>query len=149
MPTLFEPAVASSILERIENFTSANEKQWGKMTAAQTLAHLRTVLELATGDRTEKPNLIGILMGPIIKRVVLNEKPYKQGLPTGPNFIIKDDKNFDEEKTKLIAVYKKFIAGGEAQVDGFKHPLFGKMTAYEWGFSQWKHFDHHLRQFNA
>jgi hypothetical protein len=149
MPSLFEPAVASAILLRIENLTVANQKQWGKMTAAQTLAHLRTVLELGTGDRTEKPNLIGLLLGPIIKKVVLNDKPYKQGLPTGPNFIIKDDKNFEEEKAKLIAVYKKFIERGASMADGFKHPLFGKMTAYEWGFSQWKHFDHHLRQFNA
>ena len=26
---------------------------------------------------------------------------------------------------------------------------WGKMTAYEWGFSQWKHFDHHLNQFGV
>jgi hypothetical protein len=149
MPSLFEPAVASSILQRIENFNATNQRQWGKMTAAQVLTHLRIVLELATGDRTEKPNLFGKIMGPFIKKVVMTEKPYKQGLPTGPSFIIKEDKNFEEEKAKLIATYKKFIDAGETVAEGLKHPLFGKLTAYEWGFSQWKHFDHHLKQFNA
>ena len=56
---------------------------------------------------------------------------------------------FEIEKIKLIAAYKKLIAKGEEAVDGTVHPLFGKMTAYECGFSQWKHFDHHLKQFNA
>lgn len=149
MPSLFEPQVATAILERLEKFTPNHERKWGKMNNAQVLTHLRTVLELGTGDRVEKTTLMGKILGPFIKKVVMNEKPYKPSLPTGANFIIKEEKNFEEEKAKLIAVYKKFIERGEAKVEGLKHPLFGKLTAYEWGFSQWKHFDHHLNQFSA
>lgn len=149
MPSLFEPTVANEILQRLEKLTPNNGRIWGKMNVAQMMAHLSSVLELATGDRTEKPNLIGRLMGPFIKKVVMSEKPYKQGLPTGPNFIIKDEKKFEQEKAKLITLYKKFIDRGEKGVEGFKHPLFGKLSAYEWGFRQWKHFDHHLKQFGA
>lgn len=149
MPSIFEPSVASNILQRIESVTIHNQQQWGKMNAAQAFAHLRSVLELITGDRIEKPTLIGKLMGPFIKKLVLNNKPYKKGLPTGKSFIIKEEKDFEIEKIKLIAAYKKLIAKGEEAVDGTVHPLFGKMTAYECGFSQWKHFDHHLKQFNA
>jgi hypothetical protein len=29
------------------------------------------------------------------------------------------------------------------------HPMFGKMTADQWGRSMWKHLDHHLRQFGV
>lgn len=149
MPSLFEPTVANEILQRLENFTPNNARVWGKMSGAQTMAHLFTVLQLGTGDRIEKPNLIGRLMGPFIKKIVMSEKPYRQGLPTGSNFIIKDEKNFEEEKAKLISLYKKFIDRGEKGAEGLKHPLFGKLNAYEWGFSQWKHFDHHLKQFGA
>ena len=80
---------------------------------------------------------------------MLENKPYKEGLPTAKEFITKDDKNFSEEQAKVIERIHQFIANGEAKVEGLKHPAFGKMTAYEWGFSQWKHFDHHLNQFGV
>jgi hypothetical protein len=30
-----------------------------------------------------------------------------------------------------------------------EHPFFGPLTATEWDRLQWKHLDHHLRQFGA
>jgi hypothetical protein len=148
-PNLFEANTAKNIEQRIHSLSATSARQWGQMSVSQMMAHLRTVLQLATGERTEKPQLIGKLLGPFIKRVVFSPKPYKPGLPTGTGFVIKEDKNFDQEKQQLIATYEKFIAAGPTAVDGLKHPLFGKLTADEWGFSQWKHFDHHLRQFGA
>jgi hypothetical protein len=97
MPSIFEPSVASNILQRIESVTIHNQQQWGKMNAAQAFAHLRSVLELITGDRIEKPTLIGKLMY-LIKKLVLNNKPYKKGLPTGKNFIIKEEKILKSKK---------------------------------------------------
>jgi hypothetical protein len=32
---------------------------------------------------------------------------------------------------------------------GIDHPLFGHMSAQEFGEVTWKHLDHHLRQFGA
>jgi Protein of unknown function (DUF1569) len=29
------------------------------------------------------------------------------------------------------------------------HPFFGALTVAEWDGLQWKHLDHHLRQFGA
>ena len=30
-----------------------------------------------------------------------------------------------------------------------EHPFFGPLTSAEWDRLQWKHLDHHLRQFGA
>jgi hypothetical protein len=149
MPSLFEPETSESIIKRIHRLQPTSQRLWGKMTVSQMLAHLNAVMQIATGDSKEKTNLIGKLIGPFIKRVVMTEKPFKKDLPTGPNFIIKEEKDFEVEKQKLLATYNKFIAGGDTGAEGLKHPLFGKLTAYEWGFSQWKHYDHHLRQFGV
>ncbi|MDE3234736.1 MAG: DUF1569 domain-containing protein [Bacteroidota bacterium] len=149
MPSLFEPAVAQSIEQRIQSLQSNYERQWGKMSLSQMMAHVRFVMELGTGEKTEKITLLGKLLSPIIKKVALSKQPYKQGLPTGASFIIKEEKNFEEEKEKLLQTYHHFVSAGEAGVAGKSHPAFGKLTAEEWGFSQWKHLDHHLRQFNA
>jgi hypothetical protein len=36
--------------------------------------------------------------------------------------------------------------GAEAQLSGH-HPLFGALSAAEWGRFSYRHADHHLRQF--
>ncbi len=149
MPSLFEQHTANDILQRIVKLQPDSARQWGKMSAAQMMAHVRYVLELATGDKTEKPTFMMKLMGPMIKKVIMGDKPFKQGLPTGPNFIMKEEKDFETEKSQLINTYHRFIENGTAAAEGRKHPIMGKLSAQEWGFSQWKHFDHHLKQFGV
>ena len=149
MPSLFEPQTATAIITRINQLQPTTQRKWGKMTVSQMLFHCTEALGTATGDVVIKPPFILKLLAPIIKKKVLENKPYKEGLPTAKEFITKDDKNFSEEQAKVIERIHQFIANGEAKVEGLKHPAFGKMTAYEWGFSQWKHFDHHLNQFGV
>jgi hypothetical protein len=38
---------------------------------------------------------------------------------------------------------------GEKGCDGNVHRFFGRLTGAEWGVTQYKHLDHHLRQFGA
>ncbi len=149
MPSLFEPQTANETLQRINKLTPDTKGLWGKMSVSQMMAHVQAVLALGTGERTEKPTLIGRLMGPWIKKNILSDKPFKHSLPTGPSFIMKEEKQFEAEQQKLLASYHLFINNGTAAAEGRRHPLFGVMTADEWGFSQWKHFDHHLKQFGV
>jgi len=109
MPDLFDKHTGDEMLHRLENVQLHNERKWGKMNVAQMLAHLHYVLQLATGDKTEKPTFMMKLMGPMIKKVVFSEKPFKQGLPTGPNFIVADERIFETEKANLITTYKNLL----------------------------------------
>jgi len=149
MPSLFEQQTANEVLQRINNLQPNSPKQWGKMNVSQMMAHVNHVLKIGIGDITPKPTFMMKIMGPMIKRVVMSEKPFKQGLPTGPNFEMKEQKDFNIEKENLLNTYRRFVDAGEAAADGRTHPIFGKLTANEWGFSQWKHFDHHLKQFGV
>ena len=149
MPSLFEKETGDSILNRIQLLQASSQRKWGKMSVSQMMAHVNTVMQIATGERIEHPGIFGKIMGPWIKKVVMNEKPFKKDLPTGTSFIIKEDKDFETEKEKLLKTFHQFMNGGPALVEGKIHPLFGKMTAEEWGLSQWKHYDHHLRQFGV
>jgi hypothetical protein len=47
-----------------------------------------------------------------------------------------------DELRRLIQRFK----GAEAQLLGH-HPLFGALSAAEWGRFSYRHADHHLRQF--
>ena len=147
MLSLYNPEAAIDIVQRLNQLQKDTPRQWGKMSAAQMLWHVNSILEIPLGLTNIKPNLIGKLMGPLLKKMVLNPKPYKPNLPTGPEFVAREDKDFEAEKIKVTDNLQQFIHNGPEATEGLRHPLFGKMTAEEWGYSLWKHFDHHLRQF--
>ena len=79
----------------------------------------------------------------------MGDKPFREGLPTNPQFVMKDEKNFEEEKEKLISSIKRFNEGKGANLTTDPHPFFGKMSIDEWDKLFFKHIDHHLRQFGT
>jgi len=98
MPSLFEPQVAQEIIARINQLQPTTQRKWGKMNAAQMLKHCTDALGTATGDVIIKPPFIFKIIAPLIKKKVMEQKPYKEGLPTATEFIVKDYRNFEEEK---------------------------------------------------
>lgn len=148
-PSIYDPVTYQAIRSRLVSLEAGNSRKWGKMDAPQMLTHLRKALETGLRNTGAKQGLVGLLLGPFIKKMVLSDQPYKQGLPTGKQVIVSDQRNFDSEKTKLLEALDLFVQNGGSYAAQIVHPMFGKMTAEEWGYSQWKHFDHHLRQFSA
>ena len=144
---IFDPAVKASMRQRIESLQPGSAAQWGKMNAAQMLAHLQVPVGVALGTHTIKGNWLMKLILPLFKTALYNNKPWKQGLPTDKTFIMTgQDKDFITEKTKLLQMLDQFSPGN---IKAEKHPLFGKLTIEQWGKATWKHFDHHLKQFGA
>jgi hypothetical protein len=84
-----------------------------------------------------------------MKTKVLSEKPFTRNSPTDKSYIFKGNPNFEEEKSKMIGSIKKFYGGGPSECTTYPHPFFGKFTPEEWAVFQWKHLDHHLRQFGS
>jgi hypothetical protein len=148
MNNLFEPAIAVAILSRLQKIHADTKPLWGKMNAAQMMAHCQAPFEVYFGNLKLKRGLIGILFGGIAKKKLSSEKPWKRNLPTAKEFIVTDDKNFEEERNKLIELINRFNTQNSRD-SVFIHPFFGKMTADEWGLLGYKHLDHHLQQFGV
>ncbi len=149
MNTLFDTDLTKQIIERINHLSAARQGQWGKMSVSQMLAHCSATLVSAIGDKKEKREFLGLLFGKIAKKQVMKDEPFKKNMPTAKLFKMTDDKNFDEEKKRLVSLIKKFAELGTGGVGKFPHPFFGEMDAQERGVLQWKHLDHHLKQFGA
>ncbi len=149
MNTLFNQSDVSEILRRIEMLTPNSQRRWGKMNVAQMLAHCNISIETARGLHAMKRVFIGRIIGPLLRPKVLGEKPFGKNSPTDKSYIFTGTLDFEEEKTKTIASVRKFFEGGPAQCTTYPHPFFGKFTPDEWAVFQWKHMDHHLRQFGA
>jgi hypothetical protein len=144
---LFDTIVKEGIVNRINKLTSQSQAQWGKMNVAQMLAHLQLPIAIAYGTHQPKGSFILRLIGPLFKSKLWDDKPYKQGLPTDPTFIMTGaEKDFEKEKSSLLDLVKKF---SESTVIGERHPIFGKLTKENWSKATWKHIDHHLRQFGV
>lgn len=150
MESLFNKTHNEKIIDRINSLTNASQSQWGKMNVSQMYAHCQVPLKVAYGDVKLKRGLIAVLFGAMIKKkLVKNEKPFDKNLPTDKSFIVVDQREFESEKNKLTDLVKKFEQVGPNGITKDTHPFFGKMTAAEWDIIQWKHLDHHLRQFGA
>jgi hypothetical protein len=150
MDTLFDAAVKDRILSRIDALRPDAPRQWGKMNAAQTLSHCALGMEAATGDAVLHSNFMAKLIGPLFKGMLLNDKPFSKNAPTHPLLVLnKADCDFAKEKARLAAVVRKFHAAGPASAAKFRHAFVQTLTGEEWGVMQYKHLDHHLRQFGA
>ena len=149
MNYLFDPVASSKIIDRIQQLTPESKSLWGKMNVSQMLAHCQPPMLVALGEHKLKGNILGFFLGRFIKKVVVGDKPYKRGLPTTPAYIVTEQRNFEEEKQKLVALVQRFSAGGPDKLSKDPHPVFGPMSAEDWDKSQWKHLDHHLQQFGV
>jgi hypothetical protein len=106
-------------------------------------------LHVASGKVILKQSIIGKLFGKIAKRQLMRPEPFKKNMPTAPEFIVKKKPGFEAEKDKLINLIKSFSQNGHGGITKETHPFFGKMTMEEWDALQYKHLDHHLRQFGV
>jgi hypothetical protein len=151
MKNLFDAAVANHVKTRLEKLEPQSQRHWGKMTAAQTVAHCSVSMQWAVGevvpDKGPLPvRLIGRLIKPLVFR---NEDPLRRNSPTAKSLIIADERDLGKERERLSGLIDRFAAGGAAACTKNPHSFFGKMTPEEWAILMYKHLDHHLRQFGV
>ena len=150
MKSLYNQADNQEVISRINSLTPTTQALWGKMNVSQMLAHSRAPLLAAYGGKMSKRGLMSLLFGSMFrKKFVASDEPFQKNLPTDKTFIFSENVNFEEEKRKLIEAVKAFAEKGPDQVTKNAHSFFGNMTPKEWDIIQWKHMDHHLRQFGA
>jgi len=151
MQNVFDAKDAQEYINRINNLTPETQRKWGKMSVDQVLAHLNVAYDLTfTPEKFPKPSFIAkFLLSRFVKPKITNEIPYKQSLPTSPVFIIADERNFEEEKAKLIGNIQRVQQLGREAFEGKENINFGKMTAQCWNNMFAKHLNHHLDQFGV
>jgi len=97
-----------------------------------------------------KPNfLMSLILKFFVKNKVVSSVPYKKSIPTAPQFVMKETKNFEEEKARLVAYINKTQELGSDYFENRENLSFGKLTAAEWNNMFYKHLDHHLCQFGV
>ena len=151
---IFDRAVSEELIERIERITPATPPQWGKMNAAQMLAHCSkpydTLYDAEYQKRYEPhTGFMRFLLNLLVKPLVVGPKPYKPNTNTAPSYMVKDERELATERAKLIGYLNKVQALGRSEFEGKLSYSFGPLTADQWNTLFYKHLDHHLRQFGV
>jgi len=150
MKNIFDPSVTEELARRIGALTPATRPLWGKMNAAQVLAHLCVSYEMVYEDRHPKPGpVLRFLLRAFVKRAVVGEKTYPRSSRTAPAFVIADERDFEEERVRLLSFLERTRALGPEAFEGRESLSFGPLTTAEWNNLFYKHLDHHLTQFGV
>jgi hypothetical protein len=148
MKTIFDATTRDELINRINTLSESSKAEWGKMNVLQMVKHCRLWGEMVAGRRPCKRVFLGRLLGKMaLKSSVKDDTPMMRNAVSSPELVVKDNNiNFSAERSKWIAV----VAENALYPDPyFMHPFFGKMTKEQLGYHAYKHFDHHLRQFNS
>jgi hypothetical protein len=150
MKNLFDPSAVIEIKTRLGALRPDSQRQWGLMGPAQAMAHCSGGLEIAVGELNPPRVMIGRLIGRIIKPLALgDDKPLRRNSPTAKVLIVNDQRDLDTERARLASLIDRFTAGGALACTKHPHAFFGPLTPDEWAVLNYKHLDHHLRQFGV
>jgi hypothetical protein len=154
MDNIFDRGVCDAHITRINRLHADAKPLWGKMNAGQMLAHVSKPYEMVCDPdyaRTHKrpPAPMRFLLKLFLKPIVVGEKPYAKNTRTAPEFVVDDERDFEAERTRLIAYIYQVQAWGTKHFDGKDNHSFGVMSAGEWNNLFAKHLDHHLQQFGV
>jgi hypothetical protein len=147
MKSLYDQQVYNRVLERIEKITPETTPAWGRMNAAQMMAHCTEIIEVSDGKPLENTPFIARLFKGYIKKMVVGPKPFPKNTKTHPQYVqTGSKKDFENEKQRLL---NALASMKEKEGEKTEHVLFGVLTPEEKGWSQYKHLDHHLTQFGV
>ena len=93
------------------------------------LAHCNVTYEMVYDNIHPKPKgFQKWLMKAFVKKIVVSEKPYKKNNRTAPAFIVTQEKNFKEEKDRLVDYLNKTQELGADHFDKKESHPFGPFS---------------------
>jgi hypothetical protein len=150
LPNIFSRPVSAVLIDRINLLKPNTPANWGTMNVAQMLAHCNVTYEMVYENYHPKPNFfLKLILKFFVRKKVVDETPFPRNERTAPQFIIKDNKDFDKEKSRLIAYIDKTQQLGPEFFNLKKSHSFGKLSITEWNNMFYKHLNHHLTQFGV
>ncbi len=146
----FSASETEKIIYRINQLTAGTPAKWGKMNVAQMLAHCCVSYEMVYTDKHKAPPaFVKFMLKLMVKKTVVGNAPYKKNSGTAPAFLIKDSKEFETEKARLIGFINQSLKDGKAFFTNKESHSFGVLSMDEWSTLFHKHLDHHLSQFGV
>lgn len=147
MKSIFQEEAYNELSNRLNNLSEDKTPNWGKMNTGQMAWHCQGPLNIVLGHNNYNMKT-NWFVKTFFKKSMYNDKPWRKNLPTVPVFKAQEARDFTIEKAKLIALVNELYSQKDKE-QWVAHPLFGAFTKEQWSKMQYKHLDHHLRQFGV
>lgn len=146
MATLRNAADRKKLIERICKLSPDSRAQWGSFTVERMICHLSDGLANGLGDVTMKSVNMKMFQKFPVKHLVFL-LPLPKGSRTVPEMLATSPGDFAVDRERVLRQIERLAAKPAGA--GPEHPFFGWLTNQEWQLLQYKHIDHHLRQFGC
>ncbi len=137
--------------QRVNTIGPTRPRQWGTMSVAQMLAHLRIVFEISLEEREvtdESRAWLMPLLWVLLFRVWTNWPKGK--IRASPQFLEHSADNVESERALLIESMRRFVERSNDDPGRIVlEPMLGRISLKKWRRVHGVHTDYHLRQFGA
>ena len=147
-PTLYDHASREGIVARVRQVQPTSVRRWGVMAPELLLPHLAGGIRRALEKPATGP-VPGPLLGLIKRWLLIHQLPWpKAKIQSPPNSFRVPPTTWKQDQETVVSLIQAFVTTDADKLTQL-HPTFGRMTARDWGVLQYRHLDHHLRQFSA
>jgi len=119
------------------------------MDPSQLLPHLAGSLRLALGERRLEATPPGPVAGAVLRLLAIHCLPWPKGkLQSPPGSFNTPSLGWERDREVVVELIERFATTPGVELAA-THPSFGRMRPRDWDTLQYRHFDHHLRQFGV
>lgn len=126
-------------------------RQWGRMSPAQMLAHLRIIFEISLEERETRDESRPWLMPVLWMLLFVWWTRWPKGrIQASAQFLDDTAHDLDAERAGLLDAMRRFVDRAEEDPDRrVLEPMLGRVTLRQWRRIHGIHTDYHLRQFGV
>jgi hypothetical protein len=148
MGSLFDAQDRARIQARIAALTPERRPLWGRFTVPAMVCHVSAGLRQGLGEYDAGPP-DGPLRHAPLNWLVIHVLPWPPGKgQSPPEFLSVRPTTWEADTSALRSLVDRFGARG-ADAPWPPSKVFGRISGRSWGALQYKHLDHHLRQFGV
>jgi hypothetical protein len=149
-----QPLTAATLPQwkaRLSRVTDASQPQFGAMSAAAMLRHLRRTLEPATGEFQPPEDMSNFLTRTALFRELFLRMPWPKGKVKAPGWLTPPaDGDVETERALLFATLDRFAAMHARDPQAkTQNPLLGPVSLEYVSRLQGRHLEHHCGQFGV
>jgi hypothetical protein len=147
MQCLWDPQCLTDVERRVDRLTPELRPRWGRLTPHAMVCHLSDALRITLGDISLAP-VRSPLRHPPLKWLVIYVLPVPRGINSPDGFFTTAPTEWEADRAQLSELLARGATHPAEEPWGVS-PLFGTLSKQQWGILNYKHADHHLRQFGV
>lgn len=150
--SLFAAEVRAEVLARIDRLTPAHRPRWGKLDAVRLLCHLTDAVRISLGEIDAGPVQPGFMTSRLGRWLAIDSPmPWPKGITVPEAYFstAPEPNQFERDRMRLRDQLSRLAQGAAASQRWGVSPVFGALSADQWGRLNARHCDHHLRQFGV